>query len=77
MSWPEWWNLILEFLKYLAPAVITFSVVYVAYKITKGYQTAAKMLGHIMESPGRIFFTVVLFLVVWYFWEQFKVGLGW
>lgn len=77
MNWIDTWNSIQDFLKILAPAVITFAVFYVGVWLIKGYITVASMFKFIFEKPGRILFIIILFLVVMYLWNDFKVGLGW
>jgi len=64
-------------MKVIAPLVITFAVFYVAVYMIKGYISVASMFKFIFESPGRVFFVIILFLVVMYLWNDFKVGLGW
>lgn len=77
MTWPELWNLVNDLLKYLAPAVITFSVFYVGLFLLKGYYSFIDGLRFIFEKPGRVFFIIILFIFVWYLWNDFSEGLGW
>lgn len=77
MNWVETWNTIGNILKIAAPAVITFAVLYVGAWLIKGYISVAGMLKFIFEKPGRVFFIIILYLVVMYLWNDFKVGLGW
>lgn len=77
MNIVEFWNSIIEFMKAMAPVVITFAVFYVGIFMIKGYISVASMIKFVFESPGRVFFIIILFLVVMYLWNDFKVGLGW
>lgn len=77
MNWVETWSTIGNILKIAAPAVITFAVFYVGVWLIKGYISISSMLKFIFESPGRVFFIIILYLVVMYLWNDFKVGLGW
>lgn len=77
MTWPELWRLADQLFKYLAPAVITFAVFYVGMFLIRGYSSFIESMRFIFDKPGRVFFMILLFLVVWYLWEDFKGGLGW
>lgn len=73
----EAWNFITNFLQYIAPIAITIAVFWIGVFLLKGISSFWDMLKYVFENKARVLFIIVLFLVVWYFYNEFKAGLGW
>lgn len=73
----EAWEFITNLLQYIAPIAITFAVFWVGVFLLKGISNFWDMLKYVFENKGRVFFIIVLLIVVWYFYNELKGNLGW